>query len=505
MLRLFAVIVITLGAVTAVPISAQAATPTIANAESIDDIVNAVDYRVSNHGDVLRLYRAFFNREPELGGARYWIEVRDSGQSLEAIAEYFTLSEEFANNYTGSSDNEFLSLVYPNVLGRDYDQAGFDYWLDLLQGTNISGQNSAGTAISRGAVVRWVTVGDEFKSRYPYAPPPPALGGPQDPGNPYGTAVVPAGAAAESVVSPDHIIGNGTPASCTSAEVVAAVANGGTITFDCGPEPIIIEMHETAKVVNNQDPDVVIDGGGLVTLSGQGERRILYMNTCDQAQVWTTSHCQNQDHPRLTVQNIHFTLGNSTDQGYMGGGAVFVRGGRFKAVNAVFTSNRCEPTGPDVAGAGLRVMSQYNGLPVYVTNSTFGGSEAEANVCSNGGALSTIGSSYIILNSVFSHNHAIGNGANPAQPGTPGGGNGGAIYNDGGTFHLTVEGSIIADNTANEGGGGIFYVSNNRAGTMTLTDVVMTRNPSAGFETQGLPGIFYLGNGDPIITGSTLS
>ena len=30
------------------------------------------------------------------------------------------------------------------------------------------------------------------------------------------------------------------------------------------------------------------------------------MNTCDEDQVWTTSHCQNQDHPRLTVQNITF-------------------------------------------------------------------------------------------------------------------------------------------------------------------------------------------------------
>lgn len=501
---LLAAIAIVLGAASAAPASAQSTLPTIANAQTIDDIVNAVDYQPSTHGDVLRLYRAFFDREPELGGAQYWLDVRDQGQSLENIAEYFTLSDEFANNYAGTDNVTYLERVYPNVLGRDYDQAGFDYWLDLLQGTNVSGQNPDGAAISRGAVVRWITAGIEFKNTYPYSPPPPAPGGPQNPGNPLGTAVVPAAAAAESIVSPDHVIGNGTPASCTSAEVVAAVAQGGTITFDCGPDPITIEMHQTAKVVNNQDPDIVIDGGGLVTLSGGGERRILYMNTCDQAQVWTTAHCQNQDHPRLTVQNIHFTAGNSTGQGYMGGGAVFVRGGRFKAVNTMFTANRCESTGPDVAGAGLRVVSQYNDLPVYITNSTFGGSEAEANICSNGGGLSTIGSSYTILNSVFSHNHAIGNGANPAQPGTPGGGNGGAIYNDGGTFHLRVEGTIITDNTANEGGGGIFYVSNNRGGTMTLTDVVMARNPSAGFETAGLPGIFYLGNGDPVITGSTL-
>ena len=32
---------------------------------------------------------------------------------------------------------------------------------------------------------------------------------------------------------------------------------------------------------------------------------------------------------------------------------------------------------------------------------------------------------------LFSHNRAIGEGGNPAEEGTPGGGSGGAIYNDG--------------------------------------------------------------------------
>ena len=55
-------------------------------------------------------------------------------------------------------------------------------------------------------------------------------------------------------------------------------------------------MTATAKVFNDK-PDVVLDGGGLVTLDGLGARRILYQNTCDPAQVWTTRHCQDQDAP----------------------------------------------------------------------------------------------------------------------------------------------------------------------------------------------------------------
>ncbi|MEL6892671.1 MAG: hypothetical protein AAFP84_13820, partial [Actinomycetota bacterium] len=137
---------------------------------------------------------------------------------------------------------------------------------------------------------------------------------------------LPADALPVDTSSPDIVIGDGTPAGCTSAAVIDAVARGGVITFECGPRPVTIPMTATAKVVNTS-PEVVIDGGGLVTLDGLGQRRILYMNTCDRAQVWTTPHCQNQDHPRLTIQRIGFVNGDATGETMEGGGAVFVRGG----------------------------------------------------------------------------------------------------------------------------------------------------------------------------------
>ena len=327
------------------------------------------------------------------------------------------------------------------------------------------------------------------------------------PGNPNGVATVPAEAQAVDTSNPTRVIGNGTPASCTSQAVVSAVALGGIITFDCGPDPITITMAATAKIVNNTGPVIVLDGGGKVTLSGGGERRILYMNTCDPAQVWTTAHCQDQDHPRLTIQNLKFVDGNSTGQTFDGGGggAVFVRGGRVKIVNSGFYRNRCETTGPDIGGGAVRVLSQSQGLPVYVVNSTFGGGEGFGNTCSNGGALSSIGVSWIVLNSVLSHNTAIGNGANPQRPGTPGGGSGGAIYHDGNLFTLRVAGSIIEDNHANEGGGAVFFVSNNLTGTLRLEDSTLRRNPNDGFQTAGYPGIFYLGSGPPQVVRTTVS
>ena len=309
-------------------------------------------------------------------------------------------------------------------------------------------------------------------------------------GNPAGRASVPAEARPVDTSRPTRTVGGGTPASCTSEAVVKAVAAGGVITFDCGPAPVTITMKATAKVVNSHGPRVVLDGGGKVTLSGGGKRRILYMNTCDQAQGFTTSHCQNQDHPRLTVQNLTFADGDATGERTEGGGggAIFVRGGRFAVINSRFVDNRCDRTGPDLGGAALRVLSQFENKPVYVVSSTFTGG-----VCANGGALSSIGVSWTVLNSVFRDNRAVGTGANPARGGTPGGGSGGAIYCDGNEFAVRIAGTVIEDNSANEGGGAIFFVSNNRTGTLKIDSSTLRRNPSRGFETKGHPGIFFLG------------
>jgi predicted outer membrane repeat protein len=299
----------------------------------------------------------------------------------------------------------------------------------------------------------------------------------------------------------DHVVGDGTPGSCTSQAVVQAVAAGGVIAFSCGPHPVTIVMTATAKV-RNTSAKVVLDGGGLVTLSGGGARRILYMDTCDPAQTWTTSHCQDQATPTLTVENITFADGNSTGQVYDGGGggAIFDRGGQLKVIDARFTGNRCDSTGPDLGGAAIRALSQYQNRAVEVTGSTFTGG-----VCSNGGALSSIGVSWVIQDSTFTRNRAIGDGANPAQAGTPGGGSGGAIYTDGDDYTVTVDGCVITGNSAREGGGAIFFVSDNKTGTLTIEHSKLRDNPNAGFQTAGYPGIFFLGQGHPEVLSSSLS
>ena len=235
---------------------------------------------------------------------------------------------------------------------------------------------------------------------------------------------MPAAAGPVNTSHPHRVVGRGTAASCTSTAVLGAVRAGGVIRFSCGPAPVVIRMSATAKVMNTSRR-VVLDGAGLVTLSGQGRRRILYMDTCDQAQVWTTSHCQNQASPVLVIQNMRLIDGNSTGQRFDGGGggAIFARGGRLRIVDSTFAGNRCERDGLDIGGGAVRALSQCRGCPVFVVGSHFTG-----NICSNGGA-------------------------------------------------LTIGASSFTDNHANEGGGAISFVSNVRTGTIAIRDSVHAFRP----------------------------
>jgi hypothetical protein len=49
-----------------------------------------------------------------------------------------------------------------------------------------------------------------------------------------------------AAIHADHVVGHGTPGSCTSQAVVRAVAAGGVIAFSCGPRPVTIVMTATA-------------------------------------------------------------------------------------------------------------------------------------------------------------------------------------------------------------------------------------------------------------------
>jgi hypothetical protein len=306
---------------------------------------------------------------------------------------------------------------------------------------------------------------------------------------------VPRAGRAIDTAHPNHVIGDGRPASCTSAAVVRAVAAGGIITFDCGPLPVTIVMTSTARVVKTRHL-VVLDGGGLVTLSGGGRRRILSSDTC--AGTWSTDDCVDQPYPQIVVQNITFADGyDGTHQatctanaprcwygGVDGGGAIYAEGGQFKAVDSRFVDNRCYDHGPDLGGGAIRALAQYRNRPVYIVGDTFRGGR-----CSNGGALSSISVQWRIIDSDFTDNRAVGRGANPASSGTRGGGSGGAVYLDGTDDSVLIAGTTMAGNRAREGGGAVFDVVDAGWGALTFDESHLSRDISGAFET--FPGVYY--------------
>lgn len=76
-----------------------------------------------------RLYQAAFDRVPDLGGLGYWIREFDAGRGdLLSVSASFIASDEFQTTYGSTSNAEFLTLLYDNVLDRAPDAAGLNYW-----------------------------------------------------------------------------------------------------------------------------------------------------------------------------------------------------------------------------------------------------------------------------------------------------------------------------------------------------------------------------------------
>ncbi len=101
---------------------------------------------------VARLYSAYFLRPPDHGGLTYWIGRRRGGAGIRYVSEFFAASREFTNRYGALSDRQFVELVYRNVLGREGDQGGIDFW---------TGELAAGRR-TRG----WVMIGFSNSSEY---------------------------------------------------------------------------------------------------------------------------------------------------------------------------------------------------------------------------------------------------------------------------------------------------------------------------------------------------
>ncbi len=112
-----------------------------------DDVASS-----ARHAQLWRLYQAYFLRQPDDGGLGYWIDLNRNGMGLQGISDQFELSDEFALTYGSLNNTDFLKLIYSNVLCRQPDGEGFDYWLSLLNSN----------AMARGEMMVYFAESDEY-------------------------------------------------------------------------------------------------------------------------------------------------------------------------------------------------------------------------------------------------------------------------------------------------------------------------------------------------------
>jgi hypothetical protein len=107
-------------------------------------LISGTSYQ-ARMGGLTRSYRAYFLRDPDQSGLNFWFSKVNAGWSTARVSDFFAQSSEFTNRYGALNNDEFVNLIYTNVLGRAGDQGGIDYWTDQLdRGAKTRGQVMVG-------------------------------------------------------------------------------------------------------------------------------------------------------------------------------------------------------------------------------------------------------------------------------------------------------------------------------------------------------------------------
>ncbi len=308
-----------------------------------------------------------------------------------------------------------------------------------------------------------------------------------------------------------QVLGNGNPGSVSTAQIQAALDAGGPITFNLGNAPSTIVLTATLTASRAS----VLDGGGLVSLSGGNTRRIM--------RITNPNPAQNAPLFRVSLQNINLIDANINDgRGaaiYKQHGAEFPHKVSLKLFNTRFTNNRAPLDGSSQDDGGGAFYGELLDR-IDIAQSVF-----QNNLGSNGGAVYSLGSLRVnIIDSVFQSNQAIGTGGNPGN-----GGNAGALGVDGDERLVDVCRTQFIDNTSNAFGAGFFSVMYDQTSRTRFEQVLFQHNQqlsntqhSGGAyiqdgpwainqssfvdnEANGFGGLFVAGNAPGSIVNSSFS
>lgn len=293
---------------------------------------------------------------------------------------------------------------------------------------------------------------------------------------------------APALVSPADVdaggvVGNGDPASCTASALNSVLPGGGTIKFNCGPNPKLIVVPELVPAAG---VGTTIDGEGKITLSGSNSNRIF--------RVTSTS--------ALTLTNIVLTSGSATlanpnAPGY--GGAIWNDAGNVTLVNSSI-QNSSAVTGGGAIHNSFGSVS-LSSSSILTNSSPYGGGIGSAGVLSvvdstiQGNTASSWGAGlYFVGEGSIRNSRVTGNQASSL---------GGGMYIITGSSASLIATQILSNSvTADEGMGAGIYT--NSPLTVTRSVIAGNRgdNSGPGFEYGG--GIYDSYGALRILT-STLS
>jgi hypothetical protein len=109
---------------------------------------------------ITRLYSATFLRDPATDpGFQFWVDEYSTGRrNMRRIADFFVVSPEFQATYGETSNEQFVDLVYQNVLGRAPDPSGGPFWRGRLDDGYPRGAMMIGFSESKEYVDNTATV-----------------------------------------------------------------------------------------------------------------------------------------------------------------------------------------------------------------------------------------------------------------------------------------------------------------------------------------------------------
>jgi hypothetical protein len=103
---------------------------------------------------VVTAYIGAFNRDPDYAGFTYWMnQIKQGLANQSTMLATFITSPEFLAIYGSTTNTQFVTLVYQNVLGRAPDTTGLNYWLGQLNG-----------GVSRASMLQAFLNGAEFQT-----------------------------------------------------------------------------------------------------------------------------------------------------------------------------------------------------------------------------------------------------------------------------------------------------------------------------------------------------